>query len=67
MPGIGEITIELNLEDSLGTDELKEIADRATSWLNQFNGSVLQELKMQIVAELTDAARLKFKAQTFGH
>lgn len=56
LPDIGDITVEFDLEDHNGTDDLNELMTHAESWLESFHRKILQDLRAAIAAELTDAA-----------
>lgn len=56
IPEIGDITVEFDLEDHNGTDDVTELMEQAESWLESFNIKILQDLRTAIATELTDAA-----------
>lgn len=56
LPDIGNITVEFDLEDHNGPDDLNQLMALAESWLGSFNMGILQNLKKGIATELTDAA-----------
>lgn len=56
LPEIGDITVEFELEDHNGTDDLNGMMEQAESWLEGFNIKVLRDVIKATAAELTDSA-----------